>query len=295
MTGPTPNGTATARTAWNAALDGPFQSVSGPAFDQPPGPPARRRLILCAGPRTASNMLANCLAAAGVGIPSEYFLPAFEAKLCRRWGLPRPHGRPARVEAYLDALLARRAMQGVFATKLQFWQFHRSLCNAAGRRLFDGATVVFLVREDVRGQVVSLAVAHQTGAWQDNEARGDRRGSPRRRLGLALAEALREDANFRRLFALSGQVPLLLTDREVRDDIAGAVGRVAALTGAHVHADSLAAMIAARGKYREGKELNDSYRNLAARTLDPLAFDAGSYRARPLGRLRDRLERLTGR
>lgn len=287
--------TAAPATAWNAAIAPNRPKPYDAGLDQPPpsAPPAR--VILCAGPRTGANALARAMLAAGLGIPTEYFLPAYERRLAERWGVPVPAGRPAATAQYVSTLIEKRSINGVFATKVQFWQLQRALCNPAGRAFFEGAHLVYMTRGDAQGQAVLLAVA-QDAQSLGNTIVGRALPAPStRQLRRAVARILREDANFQRFFALSGLRPTVMSYAEVTQDLAGAVHRIARMIDVQVHGASLAAFLGTTRRSGGQRRRYSQYRTLARSELAPGAFDAARYAEPRFGRVRRLMERITRR
>jgi len=207
----------------------------GPRYDQRSSQPAQRTLIICSAPRTGSYELCRYLLAAGIGVPHEYFNPNYAFRLGERWGFAKSPLQPSELARYIAMLRMRRGQNGVFATKVQFPQFERSLRNEIGRQMFEGATVVHLFRADAVAQYASYRSALETGCW-DFSDRGTTKPLTRDPADFQkfLAEALGEldslmgqDAGFRRLFALAGIKPLFVTMTELFEDPEGVVGRIA--------------------------------------------------------------------
>ena len=89
--------------------------LTGPDFDFISSEPARRTLLICAGPRTGSFELCRYLIAAGIGVPHEYFLSYFAKRLAKRWGIfSDPLAEPT-IARYIEGLRRRRSQGGVFA------------------------------------------------------------------------------------------------------------------------------------------------------------------------------------
>src|SRR5713101_8233523 len=149
----------------------------GPWFDRPRGEPAEKTLVICAAPRTASYELARMLMAAGIGIAHEYFHPTYAGIAAPRWGLSQRLLASNQIEQYIAELRRRRSAGGVFAVKLQYWQYQAALCNRHGKALFEGAVVVHLFRADAFRQLVSFVKALETGRYDFSDRRTDRPSS----------------------------------------------------------------------------------------------------------------------
>jgi LPS sulfotransferase NodH len=203
----------------------------GAEFDRPPQAPARKTLIICSAPRTGSYELCRLLAAAGLGIPHEYFHPQFSPTLAARWGLTDPLS-PLGIAAYIEALRRRRASGGVFASKIQHWQFDKFLRNSHGAMLFDGALTIHLFRADAAAQFASYRRACVSGRW-DFSPRVTSEPRPDTIEGAIamLDELLAEDAGFRRMFALAGINPMFVTFEDLARDPRHVVKTVARALG----------------------------------------------------------------
>ena len=286
---------ATPATAWNAAISPNRPKAYDAQLDQQPPSAAPERVIICAGPRTGYTALSRAMQAAGIGVPTEYIQPDYEQRLAKRWGIPVPAGRPRAVDGYVRTLIEKRSINGIFATKLQFWQLQRALCNPAGQALFAGANLIYLTRGDAQAQAVSLAVAHDAGSFGGSVKPRDLPPASSRQLRRAVTSIQREDANFQRFFALSGLRPTVMSYAEVTGDLAGAVKRIAFMVDAQIHRASLAAYLANTGRYGAQRMQYSHYREMARRELLPAAFDADRYAAPPFGRIRRLVERITRR
>ncbi len=245
----------------------------GEEYDRSPSEPARRTLIICAAPRAGSYELCRFLTASGLGVPHEYFHDQFARSIAARWSIPGDPLAENMIGTYVDALRRRRATKDLFATKLQFWQFDRSLRNRHGAALFDGACVVHLFRPDVAEQFTSLRRAVITGRW-DFSTRSSSAPQPD---GLnqalsALDLLIAEDAGFRRLFALLGINPLFFTVDDIRKRPREVVNVIARTLEASVNNSGLNEMLATSTPYRQDHEtvlapFVDAFRTLAFQRL----------------------------
>lgn len=195
----------------------------GPEYDRPSPHPAERTLIICSAPRTGSYELCRYLLAAGIGIPHEYFNANYAQRLGARWGFVQNPLDPSEIARYVAALRRRRGQNGVFATKLQFPHFDRSLRNKTGRQMFEGAAVVHLYRSDASAQYASFRSALESGSW-DFSGRTTTPPLVRDPTNFQkfFVEAMQEldalmgqDAGFRCLFALTGIKPIFVTMAEL--------------------------------------------------------------------------------
>jgi LPS sulfotransferase NodH len=229
----------------------------GPDFDRPAAEPAQRTLIICSAPRTGSSELCRYLIAAGIGVPHEYFNPHYARLLAQRWAFAENPLGNSGLDRYIDVLRRRRSQNGVFAAKMQFWQFDRHLRNTHGAALFEGACVVHLFRPDVARQFASYRTAKESGIW-DFSARQINApvtlGSSEHALGEALNFILDEDAGFRRLFVLLGIRPLFVTSDDLFADPDRIVRRIGEAMSVAVDEDGMRQAIAASAPYgRDGQ------------------------------------------
>lgn len=230
----------------------------GPEFDRQPTEPASRTLIICAAQRAGSYELCRLLTAAGVGVPHEYFHGQFAAPLAVRWSLAGDPLGEAAIGAYIDALRRRRVANGVFATKLQYWQFDQALRNRHGAALFEGAQVVHLLRPDVATQFRSYRRAITTGRWDFSpRVSSTPRPDGESEALEALEQLIAEDAGFRRLFALAGIDPLFFTLDDVSRRPHDVVAAIAQPLDVAVDRAALDRMLAAGGRYAPGAQPKD--------------------------------------
>ncbi len=229
-------------------------TLLGPRFDQPRGEPATKTLIICAAPRTGSYELARFLTAAGIGVPHEYFNPTCATAIAARWELTGNVLEERTLGRYIDELRRRRARGGVFAAKLQYWQYEDTLCNAHGRALFERAVVVHLFRADVVNQFLSWHRACESGRFDFTDKVTH---PPRDTAGLyredgllpMLDQLVTDDANFRRLFTLIGVNPIFCEFADLIRDPRRIVAAVADALGVSVKQDGLDKMIACTQRY----------------------------------------------
>jgi LPS sulfotransferase NodH len=217
-------------------------------YDAPANAPLeiRCKVIVCSSPRTGSYLLCEAMRQAGIGVPHEYLnTPTIEV-LSKRWGLRAPTRRDrglaqwflsardqdAALAAYLDALQRRRSREGVFAAKIQYWQYLGYLHNDPGRALLDGAHFIYLYRNELLDQAISLRLAKLTGQWgADGTVTTDaRRNGDFFDLGAIdrdIENILREEAGWRRFFARCGISPLALAFENLRADPLATARRLA--------------------------------------------------------------------
>lgn len=255
----------------------------GPEFDCELAEPAPQTLIICAAPRTGSYELARHLVAAGIGIPHEYFNFNYARRLAARWGLSEQPLNEETLSGYVELLRLRRAQNGVFATKLQYWQFERFLCNRVGASLFENATVVHLYRPDAAAQFGSLRAALESGRWDfsDRQTTVPSTGAPddvQQLVAQALQQVdtlISEDAGFRRLFVLLGIKPLFATTDELSRTPETIVRRLGELLATPVNEERLQDSLSRSAPYGRGEHARKAVEGLSDRFKE-IAFDRDS-------------------
>jgi LPS sulfotransferase NodH len=181
---------------------------------------ARRGYAICGEPRSGSTFLAHALHSTGVlGAPYEYLRNRDEVRPLR--------ADPSRFEE----LLARASTpNGVYGIKL----FSDHADHAAGigwSERLPQLHFVYLEREDLLGQAISLAKALQSGQYK---AHDPRRSSPRydrRLIAGCLARIAYGRARWQCYFARNGIAPLRLTYEQAVRDPQAAAEAIARLIG----------------------------------------------------------------
>jgi LPS sulfotransferase NodH len=226
------------RSAW-LGRDRPTPAqLRGAAYDVESVEPPRRRLLVCAAPRTSSKRLARLLLGAGFGVPMEYFnANSFDA-LLSRWGIGKA--------GYLAALYRRRTANGVFATNLQYHQVRDWPHAEQFDDLFADATVIYIVRGDATAQAASLAACLLTGNWGfEPGAVAPRFAEKQLRAAVSRALAIMsaEDQGWRSLFAGHRISPWVITSESVNRDDLAVVNEVSARLGVAPDLDGAQAML----------------------------------------------------
>jgi LPS sulfotransferase NodH len=234
----------------------------GPEWDREAQFTAKQTLIICSSPRTGSYELCRFLAAAGIGVPHEYFHPYFAERLKSRWGLTYDPLSPAGLDSYVNLLRRRRAAGGIFSVKLQYWQFNTFLRNQHGASLFDGACVVHLFRPDIVNQLRSYRAARQTGLWdysmrQTSELKAVEDESSLDSIARHIETLIEGDAGFRRLFALLSTDPLFVTMKELFGDPSSIVYSIARRLDATIVESELAKAIHTSSPYSHPPTIRD--------------------------------------
>jgi LPS sulfotransferase NodH len=193
-----------------------------PESDCPPYDGERIYYVICAPPRTGSNLLCNLMAGSGVmGVPDEYFHPRGGWKImAERLGLSRD-GK-VDMAAYINGLESLRTTpNGVFGVKIQYWMMPPLIKNRVISTFFPGARFIFLTRRDHVAQGVSFDMASQTGKWSSQRPPSNRWMQPlsgsqpntqyspeepvydRKRIMEAINFVLREQTSWEAFFAIN--------------------------------------------------------------------------------------------
>jgi len=210
-------------------------------FDRSPSP-LTTKLFLCSTQRTGSFLLCRAMLYYGLGIPHEYFNTTHISCLGPRFGLTAlSDGGQASTDSrlrgeYIDELLRRRTIDGLFSAKLQWWENARYLDNPEGHRLLHGGRFIYLFREDLLAQAISFHVSMETGIWGlDNRVTSTAPSEPRffdvQLLEARLEELAKADMSWRTFFARNGIAPLFLSYEQIVADLPRAVGTITARFG----------------------------------------------------------------
>lgn len=179
-----------------------------------------RGYIICAEPRSGSNLLSRLLDSTGqLGKPRELFSPR---RTARRILWRDPAGGLARVIAHAST------PNGVYGFKVFTFHFDIMASTHWVSRL-PGLRFVQLERGDLLGQAISYVRARQTrafSAWR--LPKGEARYNAKE-IASALARLAQNDSRWRAYFARNGIVPLRLRYEDLIADPRGAVAGVAEL------------------------------------------------------------------
>lgn len=158
----------------------------GPDLDQARFSGVPTKIIICSTGRSGSWMLCRYMINNGLGIPGEYFNRNHIAPIARRLGVERSEdiewkskGRIRRwvakkkgknpaadfIGKYIEALMQFRVFNGIFSAKLLRNQYNDFFQNGLNCGWLQGAVFVYLYRQDVISQAVSLYMARQNGRW----------------------------------------------------------------------------------------------------------------------------------
>ncbi len=139
--------------------------------------------IICATPRSGSTLFCQYLASTGVaGVPASYFKKEGLYEYAERWQILRPGGSydfadylaaTRRAGSTTNGILALRIMWSTLAeVTAQLAQLYSDLADdelALLEKAFGRPKFIYLRREDVIAQAVSLYRAQQTGYWHIDE------------------------------------------------------------------------------------------------------------------------------
>jgi trehalose 2-sulfotransferase len=138
--------------------------------------------LICATPRTGSTLLCGLLASTRVaGRPESYFRRQGQHEYAAQWGIASLFSGGFRYADYLQAALAAgRTDNGVFGARIM-WETLEELVGELRtmdpdlpsdsvsmlERAFGSVRFVYLRRDDIVAQAVSLLRAEQTNVWHD--------------------------------------------------------------------------------------------------------------------------------
>jgi LPS sulfotransferase NodH len=134
-------------------------------------PTAERTLLIATTPRTGGHFLCSRLAADGLGMPTEYFGPQLALPLLGRWTgehFETLAEATPQASVYSQKLLSLRSPNTVFSAKLFFGDL-RFLRKCFSQERLQQATYLFLVRQDIVAQTISLLALLKTGRAFDSE------------------------------------------------------------------------------------------------------------------------------
>jgi LPS sulfotransferase NodH/GT2 family glycosyltransferase len=197
------------------------QQVSSELLDRPPCP-VRAKVFVCSTPRTGSYFLCRAMIHHGIGIPHEYFHFLHAATIGPRvginalrngWLLKTDSGVR---QAYIQEVMNRRTVNGIFSAKVQWWELADFLNNPEGIELFQDGHFLYLYREDLLAQAISLHVSYQTGRWGfDDLVTSEPRSEPNFLDNASINKYLKEisahDMNWRMFFARNRISPLAVS------------------------------------------------------------------------------------
>lgn len=200
---------------------------------------AKRSLVLCASPRSGSNVLANTLTATErCGNALEYFNRTYMQRLANQWKLDVDD-----VDAYMEAFYEQATTpNGILGTKLfweQLWILEEYTPNLPAhlswyerlQQAFPQPRFVYLTRDNKVRQAISLVKASQTGVWTEREGgtKPNRQAKPTYNyvgLTLRLMQIVYRDALWEQFFSQHNIEPMRLTYEQFDEDPEGTVRAV---------------------------------------------------------------------
>lgn len=187
--------------------------------------PAQRGYAVCATQRSGSNYLCELLASTGeLGRPLDYFNPV--GRRAKGWA-DYPDDRAAQ----LDLIRSHGATaNGVYGFKV-FAEHLDSLDAVRWTEALPSLRWVYLRRDDLLAQAISLVIAEQTGRWRTTMPAGAAPVYDAHAIRRALTDIALADARWRTFFAERGVQPLELTYETLGTAPEAAVRAVAALAG----------------------------------------------------------------
>jgi LPS sulfotransferase NodH len=211
---------------------------NGDRFDHAPNPLAAK-VFLCTSQRTGSFFLSRTMLHHGIGVPHGYFNNRHVSSIARRVGIAAlgdgfaAGAHPSLRRAYIHEILSRRTVNGVFAAKLQWGQYAQQLDNPEGHDLLDGGRFIYLYREDLLAQAISVHVAMETGMWGlDGRATSIVPETPRffdePLIQDRLQRLAENETNWRLFFARAGIAPLIISYEQLVADTPATMRRIIA-------------------------------------------------------------------
>jgi LPS sulfotransferase NodH len=235
--------------------------ISSELLDQPEFTDQPKKILICSTPRSGSYLLCRQMINAGLGIPHEYFNPIVMRQMAPRLGLesdireltwsprlelesdiggltpwPRrwknrllmrrrraPAAELAFLRKYLSFLLTRRCQSGIFAAKVHFRDYRRTLANPIGAELLKDTLFIQLYREDILKQAVSEHFGQLTGQWGiDDSVTTTPAANPNfldpGAVDRALNDIADQDRGWRVFFARRGIVPVSISYERLCED-----------------------------------------------------------------------------
>jgi LPS sulfotransferase NodH len=186
---------------------------------------ARRGYALCTTQRSGSNYLCQLLSSTNLlGRPLDYFNGAGRRE--KGW-----EGYPDDVEAQIDMILDNGSTSnGVYGSKV-FAGVLDALESIDWLARLPQLRLIYLRREDLLAQAISLVIAEQTGAWRSTAAPRDEPTYNARAIARAMAGIARDDARWRLYFASKDTRPLEITYEQLSAGPQTTIDAVASFMG----------------------------------------------------------------
>ena len=193
------------------------------------------KYLVCATPRTGSELLCTGLAASGqAGRPAEYLSRPYTEAYKLRFGLPH-----ITMNGYWDFLLRHRTSpNGVFGLKMHYEYVPANFRDEGGPirlvKTFD--RLILLQRRDRVAQAISLWKANVTGIYRVSAGGGTT--TPRKtpyysyeEIAKRLETLVQHERSWRTLLANVPERVISLTYEELGENYAGAIRRVLTALG----------------------------------------------------------------
>ncbi|WP_026793727.1 MULTISPECIES: Stf0 family sulfotransferase [Planktothrix] len=123
--------------------------------------------VICTTPRSGSNLLCDLLAASKVmGNPQEFLnVDSMLSPFCKKNGLVDTESK-VNLESYIKLVMEKFSSQNqVFGMKALFDQLEPFLELNSTRQFLQNSKFIWLVRQDVLAQAVSMYIAQATDEW----------------------------------------------------------------------------------------------------------------------------------
>ena len=154
-----------------------------PTFDQPPTKTKKTYIVFSSG-RTGSTWLALGLYKLGLGIPMEYFNITQRKGFSQRINIPEAFHNEHDLAKYVQEIVSLRTTKnGVFGTSIHMYQWMTLFETIPGnlrkqarvdwlirvlQNAFPNPYFIFLYRNDLLMQAISMTIARQTDAWSSS-------------------------------------------------------------------------------------------------------------------------------
>jgi LPS sulfotransferase NodH/GT2 family glycosyltransferase len=195
--------------------------ISSDLLDQPHCS-VRAKVFICSTPRTGSYLLCRAMIHHGIGIPHEYFHALHAATIGPRVGINAlQNGWLLKTDAglrraYIREVMYRRTVNGIFSAKVQWSELVHFLNNPEGLELLQNGHFLYLYRDDLLAQAISLHVSYQTGRWGfDDLLTSEPRAEPNfldnASINKHLEEISAHDMAWRRFFTCNRISPLTVS------------------------------------------------------------------------------------
>ena len=244
----------------------------------------QRSYVICALPRSGSNLLGDGLADTHLaGRPKQYFLPEFEERYSARYSVDATDDYAAYVRRVISETATHNEVFGFKLMSFYLDQFLRRLRETGEfgdastkdvdllRAAFPRLHFVHLVRRNKLRQAISRARAMQTGVWKIAGAESEPMAAPTYNAELirrCLRDGEREEAIWARFFGEAGAKSLTVEYEQLCENYGAGIAAVLEFVGV----DIAGAKIPAPRTVRQGDEISeDWYARYRAETGQPAA------------------------